>query len=227
MSNIINLNKARKRVRARSSGWRARRNAPRRPYRRRRGGLFSTRVTAWRVLLLVLPAVIVFMAATFEKIAHALILFGRGADIHQLSAATIISGYPRIIDGDTIEIAGRKIRLHGMDAPEMRQYCTRSDGRRWACGRQAARMLGNIIGWRKVACEKVTTDRYHRIVAICRAGNDDIGARMVAGGWAVAYIRYSRIYASLETQARNRGRGLWSGGFTLPETWRHRRSRLP
>ena len=39
-----------------------------------------------------------------------------------------ITGKPRIIDGDTLQISNTKIRLHGIDAPEMRQTCTTSKG---------------------------------------------------------------------------------------------------
>ena len=46
-----------------------------------------------------------------------------------------ISGLPRIIDGDTIEISGERIRLHGIDAPETRQSCIGVGGKRWDCGR--------------------------------------------------------------------------------------------
>ena len=43
-------------------------------------------------------------------------------------ASADITGKPRIIDGDTIEIAGERIRLHGIDAPESKQTCTDADG---------------------------------------------------------------------------------------------------
>ncbi len=47
-----------------------------------------------------------------------------------------ITGKPRVIDGDTIEIAGQRIRLHGIDAPEADQTCV-ARNQQWPCGRNA------------------------------------------------------------------------------------------
>ena len=44
-----------------------------------------------------------------------------------------VAGIPTVIDGDTLEVHGRRIRLHGIDAPESRQLC-RLDGKPWQCG---------------------------------------------------------------------------------------------
>lgn len=59
-----------------------------------------------------------------------------------VSAKTLV-GVASVIDGDTIEIRGEKIRLHGIDAPESGQRCHRSDGE-WACGQQAALALARV-----------------------------------------------------------------------------------
>ena len=61
------------------------------------------------------------------------------------TALAEITGKPRIIDGDTIENGGERIRLHGIDAPEAGQLCT-ADGRRWACGQNATLALSQMIG---------------------------------------------------------------------------------
>ena len=63
-----------------------------------------------------------------------------------------LKGKPRVIDGDTIEIAGERIRLHGIDAPEAKQTCADKDGKPWACGQEATFALANLIGTHWIAC---------------------------------------------------------------------------
>jgi endonuclease YncB( thermonuclease family) len=130
-----------------------------------------------------------------------------------------IVGPATIIDGDTLEIGGRRIRLHGIDAPESAQTC-RLDDRSYRCGEEAAFALADAVGQRSVACDPVDTDRYGRLVAVCWLGADDLNARMVAEGWALAYRRYSDDYAIDEETARLARRGLWRGQFEPPWAWR-------
>ena len=63
-----------------------------------------------------------------------------------------IVGRARVIDGDTIEIAGARYRLFGIDAPETRQTCLDADGRPWRCGLRAGEALADRIGGRRVTC---------------------------------------------------------------------------
>ena len=63
-----------------------------------------------------------------------------------------VAGTASVIDGDTLEIHGQRIRLHGIDAPESRQLC-RLDGKPWQCGKDAANALAEKIARRPVTCE--------------------------------------------------------------------------
>lgn len=131
-----------------------------------------------------------------------------------------IMGTATVIDGDTIEIHGTRIRLHGIDAPESRQECNLADGTNWRCGQQAALALSDRIGRSTVRCEPHDRDRYGRIIAICFKGAEDLNRWMVAAGWAVAYRKYSLDYVGDEEQAHLAEVGLWAGTFDMPWDWR-------
>lgn len=154
-----------------------------------------------------------------------LLVLGLGALCALSAHAAEISGRARVIDGDTLEIAGRRVRLFGIDAPEGRQHCTR-DGKRYDCGEEAAEALRRKIGHFAITCSQRDTDRYHRVVAVCLIGDEDLGAWMTANGFAVAFRRYSLAYVGQENEAREAKRGVWRGEFEAPWDWRaHKRSR--
>lgn len=138
-------------------------------------------------------------------------------------AAEIVAGTASVIDADTIEIHGQRIRLHAVDAIESSQRCTRPNGAEWRCGRDSALALADRIGRAPVACEVRDVDRYGRLVAICRQGDADLNAWLVENGWAVAYRRYGRDYVAHEGRARAAGRGIWASRFEMPWDWRARR----
>ena len=130
-----------------------------------------------------------------------------------------ISGIARVIDADTIEVLGQRIRLHGIDAPEAKQTCKRN-GVEWRCGRDATRALYNKISKKPVRCEGQDRDRYGRVVAKCFFAGTDINEWLVQQGWAVAYVRYSRDYVGAEAFAKSERRGIWAGAFVEPRKWR-------
>lgn len=130
-----------------------------------------------------------------------------------------IAGRASVIDGDTIEVHGQRIRLHGIDAPEGAQLCQVKD-KSWLCGQQASLALNAKIAGRTVSCKQKDVDRYRRIVAVCFAGGDDLNAWMVAEGWALAYRRYSTEYVRQESNASAANLGIWRGDFVAPWDWR-------
>lgn len=141
---------------------------------------------------------------------------------HPSVAGVVVAGQARVIDGDTLDIGGERVRLHGIDAPEMRQACAAPDGD-WPCGAWARDELSRLIGGGVLSCTGVERDRYDRLVAACHAGGQDLGAALVERGAAVAYRRYSHAYVRQEDQARQARRGLWAQGETAlvrPEQWR-------
>ena len=130
-----------------------------------------------------------------------------------------IVGVARIIDGDTIDIAGTRIRLAGIDAPESDQTCTDSNNREWSCGKAATQAIAARIAGRPLKCETSGLDRYRRMLATCALPNgSDINAWMVRRGWALAY--YSEAYRAEEDEAHAAGGGIWAGRFVPPWEWR-------
>lgn len=138
-----------------------------------------------------------------------------------------ITGTPSVIDGDTLEIRGTRIRLHGIDAPESNQRCTNSGGESWPCGQRASLALADYIGRSTLTCWSRDTDRYGRVVAECFKGKHNANAWMVAEGWAVAYRRYSRDYDQLEDAAKVSKKNIWEGPFVMPWEWRRGRRDAP
>lgn len=108
-----------------------------------------------------------------------------------------------VIDGDSLKINGKTIRIYGIDAPELSQEC---DG--WMAGQYAAGVLRGLVEGKIVACVPTTIDRYGRTVALCFADGIDLGAEMVRQGLAWAFVRYSRDYLHLEAAARAEGLGI-------------------
>jgi endonuclease YncB( thermonuclease family) len=130
-----------------------------------------------------------------------------------------ITGQASVIDGDTIEIQGQRIRFHGIDAPESRQTCVAS-GEVWRCGQKAALALADFIGRSPVTCREQDVDRYGRIVAVCYVRGEDVEAWLVVNGWALAYRKYSTDYVAEEQAAQAARAGIWRGEFIKPWEWR-------
>lgn len=141
-------------------------------------------------------------------------------------AGEAIIGVASVIDGDTIEIHGQRIRLFGIDAQESGQKCQKA-GIQYLCGKEAAFALADQIGSQVVRCEQEDIDRYKRVVATCSAGGIDLNQWMVARGLALAYRRYSVRYVADEDKARAARLGIWGGEFQAPWDYRHRRSGRP
>lgn len=132
-----------------------------------------------------------------------------------LGPAETVGGVARVADGDSLAIGDTRIRLEGIDAPELGQTCSRNGGD-YPCGREARDALARLVGNGAVSCESRRQDRYGRLLARCTAGSVELNRAMVEEGWAVAYGGYM----DAEDAARRAGRGLWAGSFERPQDWR-------
>lgn len=142
----------------------------------------------------------------------------------QVMAAELV-GVASVIDGDTIEIQGERIRLNGIDAPESRQTCEDASGAPYRCGTVSANALAEWLAQsRPTRCEAKSRDRYRRWVALClRADGASVNRWLVQNGLALDWPRYSKgAYAEAQTEAQAHGRGIWQGRFELPWEWRKR-----
>src|ERR1700687_4303369 len=130
-------------------------------------------------------------------------------------------GRASVIDGDTLEIHGSRIRLWGVDAPESSQLCRGEDSLQYRCGSKAANDLDAFIAGRPVNCLPISLDRYGRTVATCSVGGTDLGDWLVRNGFALDWPQYSkRKYDGAQREADHAGRGMWEGSYVEPWLFR-------
>ena len=140
-----------------------------------------------------------------------------------------ISGFAKVVDGDTIKINSKKIRLYGIDAPEKKQKCKKtyltisfmSFTKDYMCGELSTQKLIKKINKQKLNCDILDVDRYKRLIGECFKRNINLNSWMVSNGYAVAYRKYSKKYVSDEINAKNNKLGIWQGKFEMP--WDYRR----
>ena len=140
-----------------------------------------------------------------------------------------ISGFAKVVDGDTIKINSKKIRLYGIDAPEKKQKCKKtyltisfmSFTKDYMCGEVSTEKLIKKINKQKLNCNILDVDRYKRLIGECFKRNINLNSWMVSNGYAVAYRKYSKKYVSDEINAKKNKLGIWQGKFEMP--WDYRR----
>jgi succinoglycan biosynthesis protein ExoI len=142
--------------------------------------------------------------------------------------AQTVSGRASVIDGDTIDIAGERIRLNGVDAPESWQRCRNAQGAEYQCGKQAAFALDEwLAASRPTRCEYVERDRYGRFVGNCfRADGYEVNRWLVETGNALDWEKYSGgAYSEAQDAAKASRTGVWQGAFELPCVVRAQRAK--
>lgn len=145
---------------------------------------------------------------------------------HKTAARALAPSRVAVVDGDTLRVDGKRVRLWGIDAPELEQACHDKTGAAYLCGVMAREALTAMIAGVQISCTQFDRDRYGRAVDVCTAEpvtlhDFDIGDAMVRAGWALDWARYSnRAYLEAEIEARQAGRGIWAGSFELPWIWR-------
>ena len=162
------------------------------------------------------------------KIAMSRLLVALFLILASPAMAQTVEGRASVIDGDTIDINGERIRFNGIDALESWQRCKDAAGKEYRCGKEAAFALDEwLAASRPTRCEFVERDRYGRMVANCfRADGASVADWLVRNGWALDWPRYSGgEFADAQAEARREGRGIWRGTFEQPCEARAKRAK--
>lgn len=133
--------------------------------------------------------------------------------------AETASGSASAIDGDSLTVGTREVRLWGIDAPEFRQTCSRG-GTAWDCGKEARDQLSTLVGGTYVTCQGFGVDIQKRLLAVCTAGGFELNQAMVEHGWALALRGESDAYVPAEIRAKSARIGIWTSTFVSPAEFR-------
>ena len=142
-----------------------------------------------------------------------------------------VTGYAKVTDGDTLKIDTFKIRLHGIDAPEKKQLCKKpfltimifTFHEDYSCGQKSTEALIKKINNQKITCKIYDVDYFKRLIGECYKRKTNLNSWMVSNGYAVAFRKYSKKYASEEILAKQEKKGMWQGKFEMP--WNYRKSK--
>lgn len=105
---------------------------------------------------------------------------------------------PFVYDGDTLYYRKLGLRLDGMNAPEIGQLYAE----------ESKHALAAFLGEKKIGCQTIDQDKYHRLVVRCFAGKQNVSKWMVRNGWAKAY--FTKDYIEDEALAKAEHLGIWS-----------------
>ena len=132
----------------------------------------------------------------------------------------------KVVDGDSLEIDGKRIRLQGIDSPEYKQVCRRGKTAKYDCGDASRDYLQYLVDKGEVTCIEEDIDRYGRSLSTCYVDDDifdlkyNINSEMIRSGWAVVYRSSKQEYLDDEQYAKDNKLGLWQGKFMRPELYR-------
>lgn len=115
---------------------------------------------------------------------------------------TVTGKVTRVVDGDSIYVGDKKLRLWGVDAPEENDFGYE----------EAKSTLRNVVLNKTVTCTCRDIDRHGRSIVMCQLENGhDVGEILVRSGWALDYRKHTHgYYEKAEDTAKATGLGLWA-----------------
>lgn len=134
------------------------------------------------------------------------------------------SGKTKVIDGDSIIVGKKEVRLFGIDAPEYKQTCLNKENTVYNCGKMSFYYLKNLVDKKQVRCSYNKKDIYNRYLAKCYFGEISINENLLENGMAVIYNYHnsSQKLIDLEKKSKINKTGVWQGAFELPRHYRKR-----
>ena len=166
-------------------------------------------------------------AVAFIVVSASMFKGGRSVNVARLVpslsiGSTELTGRADAVTGDLLRVEGQLVRLTGIETPEPKQPCLKSNGRRWSCGTSARSALDKLVHGKIVVCTSSGEDDAGHTLATCRSDETDIAAELVRGGHVFSIEGLLSTYASAEEEARTAKLGIWQGEFVRPDAWRQR-----
>ena len=144
------------------------------------------------------------------------LLFLLGLGLAGAQAESVVNGMPTIIDGDSLEVSGKRLQLHGIDAPEPGEFCEKANGRSFDCGRIARSALLDLTAGVEVTCQTIDKPSGVTQPATCAAGGFSLNRNMIYTGWALVDRAVTTDFIEVEAEAKRQKRGLWRYSFNTP-----------
>ena len=132
------------------------------------------------------------------------------------------SGKVFVIDGDSIKVGGKEVRLFGIDAPEYHQNCFDAQNEEYACGLASLEFTKKFAGGKEAECVYAEKDKYDRYLGKCSVDGISLNEQLVKNGMAVVYnfTESDAHMDQLEAEAKSKKLGIWKGAFQLPKNYR-------
>ena len=132
------------------------------------------------------------------------------------------SGKTFVLDGDSLRVGGKEVRLFGVDAPEYSQTCFDGKKQEYECGQVSRGFLIKMVGGKDIVCFYASKDKYDRFLSKCYLGKTSVNNELLKNGMAIIYNfnDSDKKMIELEKYAKANKLGVWKGEFQLPKDYR-------